>query len=106
MNKFAKLCGFALAIVLFSAVSVMAQDGEAAKSVPLISFSGAFGAAFVTIGAAYGISKLAAAALESMARQPEVAGNIQTAMIIAAALIEGFTFFALFITMQAVNRGM
>jgi F-type H+-transporting ATPase subunit c len=35
-----------------------------------------------------------------MARQPEVAGSIQTAMIIAAALIEGFTFFALFICMQ------
>jgi F-type H+-transporting ATPase subunit c len=30
-----------------------------------------------------------------MARQPEVAGNIQTAMIISAALIEGVTFFAL-----------
>ena len=103
MNKFAKLCGFALAIVLFSAVSAFAQ--EAAPVVPLISFSGAFGAAFVTIGAAYGISKLAAAALESMARQPEVAGNIQTAMIIAAALIEGFTFFALFITMLAVQAG-
>lgn len=103
MNKFAKLCGFALAIVLFSAVSAFAQ--EATPVVPLISFSGAFGAAFVTIGAAYGISKLAAAALESMARQPEVAGNIQTAMIIAAALIEGFTFFALFITMLAVNAG-
>ena len=32
-----------------------------------------------------------------MARQPEIAGNIQTAMIIAAALIEGVTFFALII---------
>jgi F-type H+-transporting ATPase subunit c len=53
----------------------------------------------ITIGAAFGIGKLASAALESMARQPEVAGNIQTAMIIAAALIEGFTFFALFICM-------
>jgi F-type H+-transporting ATPase subunit c len=34
-----------------------------------------------------------------MARQPEVAGNIQTAMIIAAALIEGATFFALIVCM-------
>jgi F-type H+-transporting ATPase subunit c len=32
-----------------------------------------------------------------MARQPEVAGSIQTAMIIAAALIEGFVFYALYI---------
>ncbi|WP_233216221.1 ATP synthase F0 subunit C [Blastopirellula marina] len=53
------------------------------------------GIGLVVIGAGYGIGKLAASALESMARQPEVAGNIQTAMIIAAALIEGFTFFAL-----------
>jgi F-type H+-transporting ATPase subunit c len=35
-----------------------------------------------------------------MARQPEVAGNIQTAMIIAAALIEGVTFFALIVCMM------
>jgi F-type H+-transporting ATPase subunit c len=61
----------------------------------LIHFSRYFGAAITTVGAAYGIGKLGSSALESMARQPEVAGNIQTAMIIAAALIEGFTFFAL-----------
>jgi F-type H+-transporting ATPase subunit c len=59
--------------------------------------SGALGAGLVCIGSAFGIGKLAAAALESMARQPEVAGNIQVAMIISAALIEGFTFYALFI---------
>jgi F-type H+-transporting ATPase subunit c len=56
-----------------------------------------FGAGLTTIGAAYGIGRLAGSALESMARQPEVASQIQTAMIIAAALIEGFTFFALVI---------
>ncbi len=38
-------------------------------------------------------------AVESMSRQPEVAGNIQTAMIISAALIEGATFFALIVCM-------
>jgi F-type H+-transporting ATPase subunit c len=104
VNKFAKLFSLAIAALLLTAVPAMAQDGNAGQW-SLISFSGAFGAAFVVIGAAYGISKLAAAALESMARQPEVAGNIQTAMIIAAALIEGFTFFALYITMLAVQAG-
>ena len=44
-------------------------------------------------------ARLAASAVESMARQPEVAGNVQTAMIIAAALIEGATFFALIVCM-------
>ena len=57
----------------------------------------AIGAGLVIIGAAYGIGSLAKASVESMARQPEIAGNIQTAMIIAAALIEGVTFFALII---------
>ncbi len=55
------------------------------------------GAGLVILGAGLGIGKLGAAAVESMARQPEVAGNIQTAMIIAAALIEGVTFFALIV---------
>jgi len=74
---------------------------EAAGSArPFIDLTSSFGVALTVIGAAYGISKLAAAAYEGMARQPEVAGTIQTAMIIAAALIEGFTFYALFICSQ------
>ena len=47
------------------------------------------------IGAGYGIGKIGSCAVESMARQPEVASNIQMAMIITAAMIEGATFFAL-----------
>lgn len=93
-----KLFPFALAFLglMLVASSAFAQPAPAAPA-PLIDFTKYFGAGLVTCGAAYGISKLASSALESMARQPEVAGNIQTAMIIAAALIEGFTFFALFI---------
>ena len=91
MNKFCTIAFTSLGIVLAMAVPAMAQDKA------WISFSGALGAGLVTIGGAYGIGRLAASALEGMARQPEVAGSIQTAMIIAAALIEGFTFFALVI---------
>ena len=58
-----------------------------------IHFSGAFGAAVTIIGAGYGIGRIGSSAVESMARQPEVAGQIQTAMIIAAALIEGVDRF-------------
>ena len=58
---------------------------------------GAIGAGLVCLGAAYGIGRIGGSAVESMARQPEYAGAIQTAMIISAALIEGFTFYALFI---------
>jgi F-type H+-transporting ATPase subunit c len=57
----------------------------------------AAGAGLVILGAGYGIGKIGASAVESMARQPEVASNVQTAMLIAAALIEGVTFFALII---------
>ena len=71
-----------------------AADGSA------IAFSGAIGAGLVCIGSAFGIGKLAAAAFESMARQPEVAGQLFTALIVAAALIEGFTLFAVFVCMQ------
>ncbi|MFI4877121.1 MAG: ATP synthase F0 subunit C [Blastopirellula sp. JB062] len=96
MSKIAKLCLYSFAAILFCAAPAMAQE-TAAASAPLIDLTKYFGVGLTVIGAAYGIGKLASSALESMARQPEVAGNIQTAMIIAAALIEGFTFFALFI---------
>ena len=59
-------------------------------------FTGAVGAGLVAIGSGIGIGKLAGSGLESMARQPEVAGNIFTGLLIAAALIEGYTFFALY----------
>lgn len=93
MVYMAKMIGLGIVIgLLMVAPAAAAEDGG-------VSFSGAFGAGMVTIGGAYGIGRLAGIALESMARQPEIAGNIQVAMIIAAALIEGFTFFALYICM-------
>ena len=54
------------------------------------------GAGLVVIGAGLGIGKIGAAALEGMARQPEQAGKLQTAMLIAAALVKGLAFAALF----------
>jgi F-type H+-transporting ATPase subunit c len=102
--KFTKFVALALVTTFLLATPAMAQapatPGTPAVSAPAggwISFSGAFGAGLTTVGAAYGIGKLASAAVESMARQPEAAGTIQISMIIAAALIEGFTFFALVI---------
>ena len=61
-----------------------------------LAFLGAgLGAGLTIIGAGLGIGKLAASALEGMARQPSASGDIRTAMIIAAAMIEGATFFSL-----------
>ena len=64
----------------------------------------AIGAGLVTIGAGLGISKLAVAALESTARQPEMQAKLQTMMIIAAALIEGVALFCAVICIIAVNK--
>lgn len=64
----------------------------------------AIGAGLVIIGAALGIGGVAKSAVESMARQPEASGNINAAMILAAALIEGVTFFALVIIIVQVFR--
>jgi F-type H+-transporting ATPase subunit c len=57
------------------------------------------GAGLVIIGAGIGIGRIGGQAVEGMSRQPEAAGRIQTAMIIAAALIEGATLFALVIVL-------
>jgi F-type H+-transporting ATPase subunit c len=74
-----------------------------AQTAPLVGNSGlgilglAIGTGLIVMGAARGIGHLAGAAMEGIARQPEAGGKIGTNMIIAAALIEGFTFFALVI---------
>jgi F-type H+-transporting ATPase subunit c len=63
-----------------------------------LAFLGAgLGAGLAIIGGGTGIGKLAASAMEGIARQPQSAAAIQTAMLIAAALIEGVTFLALVI---------
>jgi F-type H+-transporting ATPase subunit c len=71
----------------------------------LFAYLGAgLGAALTVIGAGLGIGKLAAAAMEASGRQPEAAGAIRISMIIAAALIEGATFFALVICIILANK--
>ena len=54
------------------------------------------GAGLVVIGAGIGIGQIGGKAMEAIARQPEAYGKIQTAMLIAAALIEGIGFAAIF----------
>jgi len=75
-----------------------------------LSYIGVFlGAGLILVGAAYGISRAAAAALEGTARQPEAAGSLQTMMIIPAAMIEGLGLLALVIALLAVlslNKGV
>ena len=58
----------------------------------------AIGAGIAVVGAGIGIGRLAGQAMDGMARQPEMAGRIQTGAIIFAALIEGAALFAIVIS--------
>ncbi len=82
---------------------VMAQD--AAGGGGGMNLGAALGAGLVIIGAGLGIGRIGGQAVEGISRQPEASGNIQTAMIISAALIEGATFFALIICMLFNSPG-
>lgn len=59
----------------------------------------AVGAALAAIGAGIGIGKIGGSAMDAIARQPEAYSKIQTAMIIAAALIEGVALFAVVVAL-------
>ena len=97
MSQAVKLVVMAAAVMFASAVPVLAQDGAGGGYEFLNST--AVGVGLVMVGAAFGIAKIGASAVESMARQPEKADDIRGAMIVAAALIEGATFFALIVCM-------
>lgn len=63
---------------------------------------GALGAGIAVIGAGLGIGRIGGEAMEAMARQPEMIGDLRSSMIIAAALIEGVAFLAVIIALLAV----
>jgi F-type H+-transporting ATPase subunit c len=72
---------------------------EAVSYVPGLA---AISAAVAVIGAAIGIGRIGQSAMEAMARQPEAASKIQSGMIIAGALVEGATLFAIVVCVLAV----
>lgn len=75
---------------------------QAAIGVSLSKAAAAFAASIVVLGAAFGIARIASTALESMARQPEVASDIRSSMILAAALIEGVAMFAILVSILVI----
>jgi F-type H+-transporting ATPase subunit c len=101
--KALQLLALVVMVLLLTAAPALAQGPTSA------SFSGAglgagFGAGLTIVGAGWGFGRIGQAALESMARQPEIAGRIQTAMIVIAALLEGATFFALLVCIQVGGK--
>jgi len=64
----------------------------------------AIAAALAVFGAAWGIGGIGKSAMEAIARQPEAAGNVRSSMIIAGALVEGATLFAIVVCILAVLK--
>lgn len=95
---------FTLSLLAAPAMAQEPGEGDAALSAEQVlekanrqygKLAGGIGAGLVLLGMGLGIGRIGGQAVEGMSRQPEAAGSIQTAMIIAAALIEGAGFFAL-----------
>jgi F-type H+-transporting ATPase subunit c len=99
--------GVALAVMFTPAVAFAQEAEEAATfltSNGAAWLGGAIGAGLAIMGGAAGIGRIGGSAVESMARQPGAAGQISTAMIITAAMIEGATLFAVVVGMLAVLK--
>ena len=95
------------AAVMLSPAGVLAQEaagGTFITSNGAAWLGGAIGAGLAIMGGAAGIGRIGGSAVESMARQPAAAGQISTAMIITAAMIEGATLFAVVVGMMAVLK--
>lgn len=97
--KLVKTAALSVVTLFLMQASANAQTPAAAAAAGPAPFSQlrALGVGLVIIGAAWGIGGLAKAAVESMARQPEIEDKIRTTAIVLAALIEGVTLLALII---------
>ena len=99
--KTLRLFATVVVLVLLCAAPSFAQNAPTSTFLTNKA-TASFGVGLAIIGAGFGFGKIGASALESMARQPEVAGQVRGAMIVIAALLEGATFFGLLICMIAL----
>ncbi len=81
-----------------------AAENTGSNSNGLALIGSGLGAGLAVIGAGIGIGRIGGSAVESMARQPEVAGRIQTAALILAALIEGAALFGVVVAFQIQGK--
>jgi len=75
---------------------------EAAAGISMGTLGATIGAGLAAIGAGIGIGRIGASSLDAIARQPEAANTIRMTMIIAAALVEGVSLFAVVICFLAL----
>lgn len=105
MNKLTRILALCAVVVLMASPAFAQAPADAAPAATSNwDLGSALGAGIVLLGAGFGIGRIGGSAVESMARQPEVADKIQGAMIVSAALIEGATFFALLVCLLRVFR--
>ena len=79
---------------------LQAAAGETRNYMGAWAMQGAgIGAGLAAIGAGIGVGRIGAGATEGMARQPEIAGTIQTGALILSALVEGVALFAVVLCM-------
>ena len=102
--KVLRLLALVFFVLFLLATPAMAADAPSNGVLSGAAIGAGLGAGLVMMGAAYGFGRIGVAALETMGRQPEVAGKVQIAMIIIAALLEGATFFALLVCLQINSR--
>jgi F-type H+-transporting ATPase subunit c len=84
-------------VVLACTATPLLADDKGAAPFYGAGLAAGLGAGLAIIGAGIGFGKIGAAALESMARQPQVAGDVGKNMLTIAALLEGATFFSLIV---------
>ena len=114
VSKLALLAiGLGMVMMLLPALPAAAQEAEAGPAAAADESSyflttrgagklgGAIGAGLAIMGGAAGVGRIGASAVESMARQPEAAGRINTAMIVTAAMVEGAALFAIVVGLLA-----
>lgn len=90
----AALAAFAIAGDAVAQSANTAVEVAEASSAGLGKIGAGLAAGLAVIGGGLGIGRVGGSAVEAMARQPEASGTIGTNMLIAAALIEGATLFA------------
>jgi len=95
-EKMIRLACVAIGVLLLAGSPLLAEDKGSGTFYGTAVGCG-LGCALTLVGAGIGFGKIGAAALESMARQPEVAGQVSASMITIAALLEGATFFSLIV---------
>jgi F-type H+-transporting ATPase subunit c len=98
-------------LILLVSPTALAQDDAAGGQGDGLSLAfaltvgfGCLGAAICTIGGGYAIARIGGKCIESIGRQPEAAGSMFAPMVIAAAMVEGATLFAILVCLYGVSR--